>query len=422
MSSNALKITLVYIVIGSLWILLSDLILLHLVGTETLSQWQTIKGWFYIIATGIVLYFMIKNSEKSLLKTSNELLTNEKKFREAVDHINALFIIYDANRRIQYMNKTASLLSGKKTDAFLDKKDEEIFPDEITQVYLPLLLSAFELKKIQTGEREFLFRDKSFYSIIENIPVLDDNNNIQFMIAIWHDVTERKLFVKKLLKSRSELKELTKHLNIARENERASIARDIHDHLGQMLTGMKMDLSMLKKKINENQSPFEKFNQLEAEIDETIKITRRISEDLRPPVMDDLGLLAAVESHVEVFQNRTGIRCIITSNIHDLKLNNELSITLFRIIQEALTNVARHSNANEVNILMNLTDSNLNLEIKDNGIGFNINEIQNKTFGLLGMRERMSLINAEFSIDSIVNEGTKISATIPINQRSISND
>jgi PAS domain S-box-containing protein len=416
MSSNALKITLVYIVIGSLWILLSDIVLLRLVGMETLSQWQTVKGWFYIIATGILLYFMIKNSEKSLLKTSNDLLTNEKKFREAVDHINALFIIYDADRKIKYMNKAAALLSGIQINDFLDKKDEEIFPTEITSVYLPMLLNAFEQKKFQSGEGEFLFKNKKYYSVIENIPVMDDSNNIQYMIAIWHDVTERKLFEKRLVESGVELKELTQHLNIARENERASIARDIHDHLGQMLTGMKMDLSMLKKRINENQNPFEKFDQLEAEIDETIKITRKISEDLRPPVIDDLGLLAAVETHIESFQNRTGIKCTLTSNIHDFKLNNDLSITLFRIIQEALTNVARHSKANEVNILMNLMGSNLIVEIKDNGIGFNINKIQNKTFGLLGMRERMSLINAEFSIESLINNGTKISANIPITE------
>ncbi len=414
MSSNALKITLVYIVIGSLWILLSDLALQQLVGLETLTQWQTIKGWFYIIATGILLYFAIQHSEKSLLKKSNELLTNEKKFREAVDHINALFIIYDSERRVQYLNKTAIRISGKKIEDFIGKKDEEIFPPEFTQAYLPLLLKAFESKSFQTGEREFYYNNKIYYSVVENIPVLDDQNNIHFMIAIWHDVTEQKLYENKLMESKTELKELTHHLNTVRENERASISRDIHDHLGQMLTGMKMDLTMLKKKLNEGQPPDDKINQLESEINETVKLTRRISEELRPPAIDDLGLLASVDSHIDAFQNRTGIKCNLSSNIGELKLTDQLPINIFRIIQEALTNVARHSKATKVNINLNVNNSELLLDIEDNGIGFNIDEIQQKTFGLLGMRERLGIINASFEFNSKINKGTKISAKIPI--------
>lgn len=413
-SSHALNITLFYIFLGSLWILLSDRILLRYSDPETFSNLQTLKGWFFIIATGILLFFLIRKSEKSILRKSNELLTSEKKFREAIDHINDLFIIYDFKARVQYLNKAALKISGRAIEEIIGKRDEEIFPKTITEVYLPIVRKSFETKEVQKDEKEIFYNNKNYSSVIECVPVLNENSDIQYVIAIWHDITERKLFEKKLLKTKNDLKALTEYLNNARENERASIARDIHDHLGQMLTGMKIDLSILKKKINENQNTSEKLAQLEDELEKTIKISRRISEELRPPVIDDLGLIPAIELFLDSFENRTNIKCTLSANVPENVISNKIAITLFRLVQEAMTNVARHADAVSAQISIELQNEALHLQIEDDGKGFDLNEIQNKSFGLIGMRERIELVDGHFELLSQKNSGTKINVQIPI--------
>ncbi|HEX2867141.1 MAG TPA: PAS domain S-box protein [Ignavibacteriales bacterium] len=222
-----------------------------------------------------------------------------------------------------------------------------------------------------------------------------------------------------LKNSREQLRRLSAHTQSAREEERTRISREIHDELGQALTGLKMDLSWLDKKLQSEgqmqEAITEKITAMYSLINATIKSVRKISSELRPGVLDYLGISAAIEWQAQEFQNRTGITCKITSMPKELELDQNFSTALFRIFQETLTNIARHASATGIDVSLVHEKGNIVLTIKDNGRGITEEEILNtKSFGLLGMRERAYLLGGEFSIKGKPGKGTAVTVTIPV--------
>lgn len=234
-------------------------------------------------------------------------------------------------------------------------------------------------------------------------------------LSVIRNLTERIKAEQELQESYRALRELTGHLQNIREEERSNIAREIHDELGQQLTVLKMDISWLSKKLeNPGENVRERLNSLLEMIDNTVKSVRRISSELRPSMLDDLGLPAAIEWHALEFGKRSGIRILTHIDTGEVKLPGKVGITLFRVFQECLTNVVRHSGADLVNVRLCLKDKRLHLEIQDNGQGFLAKEIENKkTLGILGMRERVSLIRGEYSIESKPGKGTTVRVSVP---------
>lgn len=232
------------------------------------------------------------------------------------------------------------------------------------------------------------------------------------------DITDRKLAEEQLKISEQRLHQLAGYLQTAREQERSSIAREIHDELGQAMTALKMDLAWLTKQVpSEQTSLHERLRGMNDLANDTIKTVRRLATQLRPGVLDDLGLLAALEWQAQEFQTRTGIICDFTPDVEINDLAPEHATALFRICQESLTNVARHAQATQVNIHLWGEDNHLLLEIKDNGRGITINETTNsRSFGLLGMQERAFLLGGEFQLTGRPNQGTTVTARIPLSQ------
>ncbi|HVV70036.1 MAG TPA: histidine kinase [Verrucomicrobiae bacterium] len=219
-----------------------------------------------------------------------------------------------------------------------------------------------------------------------------------------------------LRESHKQLRALSVYLQSVREEERTRIAREVHDELGQALTSCKLDLSWIASKLPRGLKPLhEKTKALTAHIDSTIQMVRRISSELRPGVLDHLGLVAALEWQANEFQNRTGIKCDVRSNLHDSLLEQELSTTLFRIFQETLTNVIRHAGATRVTVELKQDDNRILLEVKDNGRGISQEEVSNgNSMGLLGMRERAALLGGVFQIGRLARgHGTRVSVSIP---------
>jgi signal transduction histidine kinase len=217
-----------------------------------------------------------------------------------------------------------------------------------------------------------------------------------------------------------EAEERTQHRRAVREEERTRIAREVHDELGQALTSCKLDLSWIASKLPKDLKPLlEKTRALTSHIDSTIQMVRRISSELRPGVLDHLGLVAALEWQANEFQNRTGIKCDVTSNLRDALLDQDLSTTFFRIFQETLTNVIRHAGATQVTVDLREQDGRISLEVKDNGRGISRTEASNgKSMGLLGMRERAALLGGIFRIGRTAQgHGTRVGVSIPL-QRS----
>jgi signal transduction histidine kinase len=227
---------------------------------------------------------------------------------------------------------------------------------------------------------------------------------------------ERKRAEERLRESHEQLRALSVYLQYVREEERTRIAREVHDELGQSLTGLKFDLAGLASRLPRDPKVLnEKAKALLAGIDATIQTVRRISTELRPGILDDLGLGAAIEWQAHEFQSRTGIQCDVVIAMRETILEQDLNTAFFRIFQETLTNVLRHAQATKVRVRLAEEDKRLVMEVQDNGRGIAAPEISNnKSIGLLGMRERAALLGGEFHIRGVSGKGTSIAVRIPL--------
>jgi len=216
-----------------------------------------------------------------------------------------------------------------------------------------------------------------------------------------------------LRESQAQLQELAGFLQTVREEERAHIARELHDELGQALTALRIDLAWLRGKYSSlGKAVEERASAAHSLVERSIDALRRISEGLRPGMLDVLGLAAAIEHHVAQFQARTGIRCTLAMNREEFEIDDRLATAIFRIIQEALTNVMRHATATQVSVMIEDAADNFRIRVEDNGKGFAV-PAGKKTFGLLGIRERVKILGGQIEIDSSPGAGTRIEACLP---------
>jgi signal transduction histidine kinase len=222
-----------------------------------------------------------------------------------------------------------------------------------------------------------------------------------------------------LRESEENLRALTVRLRSVREDEQIRIAREIHDELGQALTGLKMDLTWLTGKLPAGQKPLlKKIKSMFRLIDDTIHSVRKIASGLRPDLLDEVGLAAAIGWQARDFQLRTGIRCNVNLPPDSDGLDPERSTAVFRIFQEVLTNVARHANATRVDVFMHQDADTLTLEVQDNGRGITAAETRgSKSLGLLGMRERVLLFSGKLDINGTRGRGTQVMVSLPLRSK-----
>jgi signal transduction histidine kinase len=212
--------------------------------------------------------------------------------------------------------------------------------------------------------------------------------------------------------SEAELRRLSAYLQKVREDERTRVAREIHDELGQQLTGLKMDVAALKRKLDPTVRPA--LSELNQAVDGTIQTVRRLASELRPSILDDFGLVAALEAHLNEFERRAGVKGQLEAAADDSTLSHEARTALFRIFQEALTNIARHAQASAVSVRLQNRDGRLELEVRDNGRGIHPDEIAGDgSLGLIGMRERVRLLDGELHITGTPGQGTSVLVRVP---------
>jgi signal transduction histidine kinase len=231
---------------------------------------------------------------------------------------------------------------------------------------------------------------------------------------------EKQAIQNELKKSHKELQLLLDRQQNSREEERRTIARDLHDELGQVLTTLKIDVSMLRKKVASNGTQVQS-DLIKSELTSIIKLidrinrsVRRISSGLRPEILDELGLIEAIQWHIREFEKRHEIKSHVELPTNSLSMDNNSSIALFRIIQEALNNVAKHSEASNVTVKMKIENDSLFLEIKDDGKGLLPESIKSSgALGIIGLRERVRLLNGKFNIVGKPGKGTMITVTVP---------
>jgi PAS domain S-box-containing protein len=236
------------------------------------------------------------------------------------------------------------------------------------------------------------------------------------ILGAWQDVTERRWAQNELEQSLSRTRELSRRLEAIREEEGSRIAREIHDELGVTLTCLKCDLLRLKQApVSSASTEIEmKIPRMVQLVDDTITTVQRLARELRPQILDDLGLSAALEWLSQDIQKRTGLRCAFISMTDDQPLSSERATALFRICQEALTNIVRHAEATDVHIDLGRINGNVELEIRDNGKGIADERLNDaKAIGLFGMRERASLVGGQISIKGVTGQGTLIKVRMP---------
>jgi len=228
------------------------------------------------------------------------------------------------------------------------------------------------------------------------------------------ELAERALTEQRLRASEENLRALAGHLQSVREEERTHIAREIHDELGQALTGLKFDINSLAKGAGGDGGGNEKVAAVCQQIDRIIGSVRRIASGLRPEVLDEIGLAAAIDWQAREFQRRTGIRCTVEAAPGFTDPDKERSTALFRVFQELLTNVARHANATRVMVRLGETDS-LTLTVEDNGRGIQEKEFESpRSLGFLGLRERVLAFGGSIDVKGQEGRGTRVSVSIPL--------
>jgi signal transduction histidine kinase len=230
------------------------------------------------------------------------------------------------------------------------------------------------------------------------------------------ELAERTMTEQRLRTSEENLRALATHLQSVREEERIHIAREIHDELGQALTGLKFELNSFAKQFESDDASTrnDKQQALNVAIDRIINSVRRIASGLRPEVLDEIGLAAAFEWQAREFQRRTGIRCHVNISAQFIDPDKERSTALFRIFQELLTNVARHANATRVNVSLVEGDAAFALTVEDNGRGIREDEIEGKrSLGFLGLRERVLAFGGKIDAKGDEGKGTRVSVSIP---------
>lgn len=226
---------------------------------------------------------------------------------------------------------------------------------------------------------------------------------------------DRKRAEDRLRESHEQLRALSVYLQYVREEERTRIAREVHDELGQALSGLKMDLAWVGSRLPRNLRLLrDRIKSMSSHIDTTIQSVRRIATELRPGILDDLGLVAAIEWQANEFQNRTGIKCTVTTTLNESMYDADLNTAFFRIFQETLTNVMRHANATRVEVHSTEQDGNLILTIRDNGRGITQAEMNDtRSIGILGMGERAALLGGEVELRGEPGKGTIVTVKIP---------
>ncbi|MCK5075006.1 MAG: PAS domain S-box protein, partial [Calditrichia bacterium] len=353
--------------------------------------------------------------------TEEALRKTEEKFRNLVQNMAEGIGIVDLKERFVYANPAAEKIFGVGQGELVGSSLFEFVDDE-TAVFLKNQTKLRQ--KDETSRYDFAFtrndKTKRYLSLTAS-PQIDENGKTMSTLGIFYDITERKQAEEELKKYSEQLHALSTHLQSVREDERATIAREIHDELGQGLTALKMDLSLMGREIEEepdNLNTNDLLNEIKSMsgfIDKTIQKVRKIITELRPEVLDSLGLIAALEWLCEEFQIHSGIICNFHTTYKEINSDNKQSIAIYRIVQEALTNIARHAKAASANVKIKKDKNNTIVEISDNGIGFSkAANKSKKTFGLLGMKERAIVFGGEVKIISVKNKGTTVKLKIPL--------
>lgn len=364
------------------------------------------------LKASIELAFIRHGREAQLKRSEQSLAAAIKSAEDAV-------VLADQGGVVTFLNPAAERLTGWPASRAVGQKLEKVFQIADDAGAMDAMFRASARGAFVNEAILLTLAGHEVAVEVSASLVRDEVRGATGSVLVFRDVSVRKQYEAGLKKSQAELRSLAGHLESAREAERTRIAREIHDEFGQLLTGFKIDLAWLEKKIAaQPETPraalLEKVHAMTNLLGNMVLCVRRISAELRPGVLDDLGLAAAVEWQTKDFQRRTGIKGTVKAELSERPLPREIATALFRVLQESLTNVARHAEAKNVRVKLAEHEGRIVLQIKDDGRGISEGELAKPgAFGLMGMRERILPFHGQCEIEGLPGRGTIVSVSVP---------
>jgi two-component system, NarL family, sensor histidine kinase UhpB len=380
---------------------------------------------FHLHSESAPVYIAIGNDISARHLSAKELRVSEARFRAIVSNTPGLFYQFlqktDGSISFPYLSEGCHALLGVSAEhlrtnpmLFMDL----ILPEDQLSYLDAMTASAAEMKEWNWEGRIWVekWKDIKWINLRSTPRKLPGGGGLQWD-GIMTNITQSKLEEGELKRSRAQLAELSAHVETVKEKERTRIAREIHDDLGGNLTAIKMAMALMKKRLPpEDTALAERTDYVDALVDRTIEAVHRISVDLRPSILD-FGIIAAIEWQVREFEKQLGIPCKFLSNNKEIDLHPDQATALFRIFQEALTNIGKHANASRVSVRLVCTNRNVRLEIVDDGCGIAATDrLKPKSFGIRGMVERASALGGQLSVHNAPAGGTEVALKIPLSR------
>ena len=394
--------------------------------SESRGFWQNLCLLLAVIAaTGIVLMIWQRRQvhalERQLLaaredvaqRTASEEALRVNQFSIEQSTVGILWVNWDSH--VRYANRAAERMLGYGSGAVVDKPLADFGPGLTMDRWLNLWrLARASGNAAQTFETHCVRADGSILPTDVSLSFLRFRE-AEYLVVYLTDVAERRRALAALQHSEAQLRELSAHLETVREEEKARIAREVHDELGQILTVLKLETSMCELAYADLDTGLrERLNSMKRLIAQLFQQVRDVATALRPPILD-AGIASAIEWQAHRFEERTQIPCLVSVPEQLPPLDDAKAVGLFRILQEALTNVIRHAQAHTVQIDLSQEGNGLRLSIADDGCGFEPAQVSSLSFGLVGMRERVLMLGGQLELASQLGEGTALTVTVPLN-------
>ncbi len=420
-----LGLTLLYILFAGIWFVFSDDVFDWATRRPLDSPaLQTMKGINFLITTALVLYLVLRRTFRTRRLAEEASRLSQQRFESVA--LATTDAIWDLNldTKIVWWSEGMQKLFGYRAEDVSSKFDwwlQRVHPDDRARVTEAIRSVVESGGHTWAGEYRFRRQDDSYATVLDRGYIIHDAAGKPVrLVGGLSDVSERRMAERALENSRRQLRALTARLQAGREEERAAVAREIHDDLGQMLTALKLNLDWLEREMDKRPDDAG-LNPLLERVLESGEITeaacqsvQRIAADLRPALLDNLGLAEALREEARRFQERSGITCQVRLPPEPLPLGPETSIAVFRVFQEALTNVARHAQATVVRISLEDRGEQVVLQVEDDGKGIRLEAIGDpRSLGLLGMAERAAALGGHVAVAPVEPHGTRVTLRLP---------
>ena len=392
-----------------------------LAGVPRPRPWL-IAGWASGACAGAIALWRLVREARGRARADRELDHRETRLRGIVDSAMDAIVTVDESQHVVLFNNAAEAMFGwpraeavgRPLSAFIPERYREAHAGHVQRFGDSAHGTSRRMGgslRVVTGRR----RNGEEFPIDASISKTEESGQ-RFYTVILRDITAQLAAQEALRHSKDELQALGAAAHMTREQEKSRIARELHDELGQLLTMLQMDVAWCKERVaNGDDTLAARLSRMEGMLRNTIAGTRRIAADLRPLMLDDLGLVPSLEWLAESFSQSSGVACTLAVGEGDLALPKAHASAVFRIVQESLTNVARHARATRAEITLARDRDDLVVAVSDDGTGFSPSAPRKpNSFGLFGLRERASLMGGEATITSAPGQGTRVEVRLPL--------